>query len=60
MTQVRKHMLRAAFNHLILLAGVAFLTLPVVVIFVSSTHDTQLLVAVVCSLPRAGKRSIIS
>ena len=35
--------LRAAGNHLILLAGVAFLILPIVIMIVSSTHETGLL-----------------
>jgi len=36
--------LRNAGNHLILLAGVAFLILPVVIIFASSSHDTSQLI----------------
>lgn len=35
-----RHRLRQAGNHLILLAGVAFLILPITIIFASSTHDT--------------------
>ena len=37
-------MLRAAGNHLILLCGVAFMILPILLIFASSTHETGLLV----------------
>lgn len=40
-----KHRLRSAGNHLILLLGVAFLVLPIVLIFVSSTHETSTLSA---------------
>jgi len=36
--------LRGLGNHLILLAGVAFLVLPIILIVVSSTHTTSLLV----------------
>jgi sn-glycerol 3-phosphate transport system permease protein len=35
-----KNWLRSAGNHLILLAGVAFLVLPILIIFASSTHET--------------------
>ncbi|WP_298359360.1 ABC transporter permease subunit [uncultured Litoreibacter sp.] len=38
------HTLRAAGNHIILLAGVAFLMLPILIIFASSTHQTGTLV----------------
>ena len=37
-------MIRHAASHLILLAGVVFLTGPIVLIFVSATHETSLLV----------------
>jgi sn-glycerol 3-phosphate transport system permease protein len=39
-----KHWLRQAGNHLIMLAGLVFMILPIVVIFASSTHETGLLV----------------
>lgn len=35
-----KHRLRSVGNHLILLAGVAFLILPILIIFAASTHET--------------------
>ncbi len=38
-----KHQLRSAGNHAILLAGVAFMILPIVLVVVSSTHETALL-----------------
>ncbi len=44
MTTMSIHTLRAAGNHIILLAGVAFLMLPILIIFASSTHQTGTLV----------------
>lgn len=44
MTPIWRYHLRGAGNHLILLAGVAFLILPIVVMFVSASHETSLLV----------------
>lgn len=38
---MRRNRLRTVGNHLILLAGVAFLILPIALIFVSSTHETS-------------------
>jgi sn-glycerol 3-phosphate transport system permease protein len=38
-----KTWLRSAGNHLILLAGIAFLILPILIMVVSSTHETSLL-----------------
>lgn len=43
MNLVRRQNLCSIGNHVILLAGVAFLILPIVLIFVSSTHETSLL-----------------
>lgn len=40
---MQRHLLRSAGNHLILVLGVAFLVLPILVIVVSSTHQTFLL-----------------
>lgn len=45
MTALRKTHLRDVLNHVILLAGVAFLVLPVVIIFASSTQQTSQLVS---------------
>ncbi len=44
MTSARKHLLQQVGNHVILLAGVAFLILPIAIMFASSTHDTATLV----------------
>ncbi|WP_299301584.1 ABC transporter permease subunit [uncultured Litoreibacter sp.] len=44
MIAISIHTLRAAGNHIILLAGVAFLMLPILIIFASSTHQTGTLV----------------
>ncbi len=44
MIAISIHTLRAAGNHIILLAGVAFLMLPIMIIFASSTHQTGTLV----------------
>ncbi len=44
MTSARKHLLQQLGNHVILLAGVAFLILPIAIMFASSTHDTATLV----------------
>lgn len=44
MTPARKHLLHQLGNHAILLAGVAFLILPLAIMFASSTHDTATLV----------------
>jgi len=43
-TPARKHLLQQLGNHVILLAGVAFLILPIAIMFASSTHDTATLV----------------
>ena len=43
MNRMFKHRLHAAVTHLILLAGVIFLITPIVLIFISSTHQSSLL-----------------